>query len=360
LTNAETNFDETFFKHPLREASLYRNTFPIPSLLYKKGKKCGKKNDSQYIDYKNSHCNAFRLKDRIELNNKKIDELKANIEVIAEKIAKRINEGEQDIKDREEKIQEKSHESYVFWRDKFLIFIAWLLGKSIQVSEGVINKFFSFIYVSLRNWSGTFAGFVIIVCTVAFIYFIFGSKRRKNNVSSSQSTTSDNIFDYNSSSFKSISNFYPSSISNFYPSYMNAFSSFIDDVSSTAGRIDGAIKELTENLPDDIERENDENSRGADNLYHFNGRDLNISNNVNNYNVNAVYSIYKPTNIIQKNFELQWKKVKQDNKNESKYVLDCQGDDKKEYLESNCSLKIKPEIVEEPIEPEKEKYIIPI
>jgi len=293
------------------------------------------------------------LDDRIKLNEKKIKELNKNIEKIDKIIYDEVKLAREEIKIYEDVNAKINRVSYDYWREKILTGLTFVINRVIDRSTGTIyaslDKFLDLLRIFFGKWSGPFAGFVIFIVIVLVVFVAFGKRRNNNNIrTGQQATTSDNIFDYNSYLFGYFTNDSLSSFTNV---------SLFSDLSLFVTNVNEGVKSLTEVLPDDIARENDENSRGADNLYHFNGRDLNISNNVDNYNVNAVYSIYKPTNIIQKNFELHWKKVKQDNINESKYVLDCQGADKNEYLEANCSLKIKPEIVEEPIEPEKEIYI---
>jgi len=340
-------------------ASAYCETFPIASVLYEKSKDCGENKDKlgQYIDMNNSDCKTFKLNDRILLNKKKIGELEGSVVKIEESIKISLETAIQEIKDMENKKEERKRANYIWWKEFFIAGLGRLGDKTTGAIYSTLHFFINGMSILLSKWTSTFSGFVIFVIIVILIYFIFGTKRNKNNnfgsgqqttsnnFGSGQQTTSNNIFDYNSYFFQSISNNY---------------NSFIGDMSSTTNRLNSVVNELTQDLPDDIVRENDENSRGADNLYHFNGKDLNFSNKVDNYNVNAVYSIYKPTNIIQKNFEIQWKKVNEGNGNESKYVLDCIGDDKKDYLEPNCSVKIKPVIQPEPIEPEKEIYITQI
>jgi len=295
------------------------------------------------------------LDDRIKLNEKKIKELNKNIEKIDKIIYDEVKLAREEVKKYKDINDAFSRVSYNLWREKSLSGLTFLINKSTGTIDASLDKFLDLLGIFFSKWSRPFVGFVFFIVIVLVVFVAFGKRRNNNNIGTGQqATTSDNIFDYNSYLFGYFTNDTLSSFTD-VSSFTNV--SLFSDLSLFVTNLNEGVKSLTEVLPDDIARENDENSRGADNLYHFNGRDLNISNNVDNYNVNAVYSIYKPTNIIQKNFELHWKKVKQDNINESKYVLDCQGDDKKEYLEANCSLKIKPEIVEEPIEPEKEIYI---
>jgi len=350
LEKANTDFNVMYNDYNITDNALtYYETYPIASVLYKKIKDCGEntENIGQYIDMNNSDCKTFRLNDRIKINNKKIKELEDNIKVYEKAVNKYIEDARQEIKDNEKKKEEKSYADYLYFKQKVLEGINILVDKTTGTIYVGVDKTLDFIRIFCNRWSAPFGGFVIFIIIVVVVYFGFSTKRNRNNNigTGQQSTTSNNIFDYNG---------------NFLTSFSNDLSLFMGDISLFAKNVDDSVKSLTEVLPDDIARENDENSRGADNLYHFNGKDLNIANKVDNYNVNAVYSIYKPTNIIQKNFEIQWKKVKDVNKNESKYVLDCQGDDKKDYLEPNCSVKIKPIIEPEPIEQEKEIYIKPI
>jgi len=350
LEKAKTDFSEEFGLEPIMDnPSTYIATYPIASVLYEKIKDCGEntENIGQYIDTNNSDCKTFRLNDRIKINNKKIKELEDNIKIYEKDINKYINRALQEIDDIDIEREEKSYADYLYIRQKALEFINILFNKTTGTIYVGVDKFFHFLSIFFNRWSSPFAGFVVFIIILVIVYFGFSTKRKTNNNigTGQQATTSNNSFDYND---------------NFFTSFTNDFSSFMGDISLFAKNVDNGVKSLTEVLPDDIARENDENSRGADNLYHFNGKDLNIANKVDNYNVNAVYSIYKPTNIIQKDFEIKWKKVKDVNKNESKYVLDCQGDDKKDYLEPNCSVKIKPVIEPEPIEPKKEIYIKPI
>ena len=349
LSTANTNFENEKmqdFDTSKWNTRKYFETFPFTSVLYQKQEpkiEDGvKKGEPKNISNINSKERPFIVEKRLEITGCIIEEFENNI--IEEKIKKKRNmiKANLQIENQDKDDNDKAFETDKEMNKKLyngvtqsvnILFVA--LGISAYLGSSTAGTIFSSL---MSKWSQPFAGFIILL-----IIFSVGYGMSVSRSSGSGNTGSDNTM--------SFSNFFNNDFSyNFF--------SYYDNIATMVKNVNDGVKGLTGDIPDDIDRENEESSRGADNLYHFNGKDLNISNNVDTYNVNAVYSIYKPKDIIQKNFKIPWKKVKDGNNNESKYVLNCEGNEK--YLENNCSVKIKKEIQPLEIKTEKEIYIQPI
>jgi hypothetical protein len=310
---------------------LYRETFPISSILYEKieGKYI---KESIKEEYKN-----FNIINILSKITEKLKELKKKLENEKYKKDKKIEEASALlIKANIEKLKNKKEKDIINQKERLKLFymIAGVVYNFITSKLPIFTKYFidkiaSFIhslFTTLNtNWSNVFAGFAIIGSFIILVTFLSSNNKSDNNKSSrrNSSSTTENNFGIPDFQLK---------INNMFAD----FNSFTKRMNDNATAVSETISSVTTATPDDITRIKLDNGRGADNLYHFNGKDLNKMNFKKGiYDENSVYSIYKPIDIKIKDFDIKWKSEKEENNN--KYVFDCEDTSMKDYFDKDCT-----------------------
>jgi hypothetical protein len=303
----------------------YRETFPISSILYKKkGEKYIKEST------KEEKKELFDINNILKEIKKKHTELKNNLEEKKKLMKNKKADASQSLLDDDKENKDTLEKRKIISQQQY-----WGLYMKIAdfiiASGPAIIKFFSdntgssikiFFSIFFGNWTNVFAGFVIVGSFIILVTILSSNKKSDNNKLSrrnSSSTTENNftIQDYLSNSY-------------------DTFSSFTKRMTDNVTAVSETISSVTTATPDDITRIKLDNGRGADNLYHFNGKDLNKMNLKKGiYDENSVYSIYKPIDIKIKDFDIKWKSEKEENNN--KYVFDCQDTSMKDYFDKDCT-----------------------
>jgi len=335
ISNIQTNLDTQIISSSVNLLS-YKETFPISSVLYNKiGDKYIKDTNEKSEERKKFNIN--NILDKIEEKQK---ELKRNLEnkkkIKEEKISdasKRLLDANiKNIKtkeDRDNTRDKRNWELYIMFLKSFyeiMIKNFPTIGKHIIDYLGAFMKTFVQIFIAfITNWTNVFAGFFIIGCFIMLVTYLSSKKKSDNNKSSiKNSSTSNNIFAF--SDFQLI-------IDNIFAE----FNSFTKRMNDNAISVSETISSLTTDETDDINRSELSTGRGADNLYHFNGKDLNKMESKNAiYSENSVYSIYKPIDIKNKNFNIKWKPEQE--KENTKYVFDCSDESMKDHFNKDCTV----------------------
>jgi len=328
ISDLDTNLDLSTI-NSIANLLLYRETFPISSILYKKkGEKYIKEATTD------EEKEPFNINNIFDIIKEKHKELKKNLEDKKGLMNKKMVDASQSLLDDDKQMRDTQDEKIKVAQKQNWDFYMRFGSASftfITTNGPAIIEFFSnntgssiktFFSIFFGNWTNVFAGFVIVGSFIIFVTILSSNKKSDNNKLSrrnSSSTTENNftIQDYLSNSYDS-------------------FSSFTKRMNDNVTAVSETISSVTTATPDDITRIKLDNGRGADNLYHFNGKDLNKMNFKKGiYDENSVYSIYKPIDIKIKDFNIKWKSEKEENNN--KYVFDCEDTSMKDYFDKDCT-----------------------
>jgi len=331
ISDLQTDLDLEQIKS-IANLLLYRETYPISSVLYEKI--AGK-----YIrDSKIEEYNKFNIDEISVVIEKKISELNNNLnDKITKKNEKmlvasnRISEANiKKLETKEERNIVKQKQNWEFFLKIASASYEFIINYFPTFLKFIINNIGTFIHalftVFMTKWTKVFAGFAIMVAIIILFTYLSSKNKSDNNKSSiKNSSTTENIFTLPDFQLK---------IDNMFAE----FYSFTKRMSDNATLVSETISSVTTADPDDINRSKLPMGRGADNLYHFNGKDLNKMESKNSmYSENSVYSIYKPIDIKNKNFNIKWKSEKE--QENSKYVFDCRDESMRDHFNGDCTVK---------------------
>jgi len=310
---------------------LYRETFPISSILYKK------KGDIYIKEAKtDEEKKPFDINNILVKIKEKHEELKTKLKEKKELMNKKMVDASQDLLDdttkkedtreaRRTVNQKQTWDFYMRFGSATFTFFTTNTPAIIEFfSNNTGSSIKTILSIFFGNWTNVFSGFVIIGSFIIFVTILSSKKKSDNNKLSrrNSSSTTENYFTT------------PDFLSNSY----DTFSSFTQRFNDNVSNVTDTISSLTNPEPDDINRIKMVNGRGADNLYHFNGKDLNKMKFKNGiYDENSVYSIYKPIDIKIKDFNIKWKSEKE--QENSKYVFDCRDESMKDHFDKDCTAK---------------------
>lgn len=331
ISYLQTNLEVSIIKN-IENLLLYRETFPISSILYEK-------TNSKYItDFENvEDYKKFNINKISDKNDEKLNELKEKLKNKKDKKDKKIEDASAllieanivKLKNKKEKDIRNQKERWDLFKIIAGVVYNFITSKLPTFTKYIIDKIASSIHslftTLTTNWSNVFAGFAIIGSFIILVTFLSSNNKSDNNKSSrrNSSSTTENNFGIPDFQLK---------INNMFAD----FNSFTKRMNDNATAVSETISSVTTATPDDITRIKLDNGRGADNLYHFNGKDLNKMNFKKGiYDENSVYSIYKPIDIKIKDFNIKWKSEKEENNN--KYVFDCEDTSMKDYFDKDCT-----------------------
>jgi len=333
ISDLETDLDVSIIKS-ITNLLLYRETFPIPSLLYEKNnnkyirdtipdsekrKKFNVEIILEQINNKKDELNK-NLKNKKEIKKEKTDIastliLEANIEKLKTKESRHILRTQRNW----ELFNKISSSVYDFIINNFPTFLKYIID--------YIGGFIHTLFVTFNSkWTNVFAGFVIVGAFIMLVNYLTSKNKSDNNKSSRRnSSTTENMFALPDFQLK-------------IDNMLAEFNSVSKRINDNVTLVNETISSVTTADLDDINRSKLPTGRGADNLYHFNGKDLNKMNLKNGiYDENSVYSIYKPIDIKNKEFNIKWKSEKEEEN--SKYVFDCSDESMKDHFNGDCTVK---------------------
>jgi len=332
ISNIQTNLDSQIISSSANLLS-YRETFPISSVLYEKI-------SDNYIkdtDENSEERKKFNIKNILEKIEEKQKELKNNLEnkknikeaKILDASKRLLDANIKKIETKEERQKTKDKQNWelftMFIKSSYELMIKNFptIGKHIIDNIGTFIK--TIFNALITNWTNVFAGFFIVGCFIMLVTYLSSKNKSDNNKSSvKNSSTSNNIFAFSD---------FQLTIDNIFAE----FNSFTKRMNDNAISVSETISSLTTDEIDDINRSELSTGRGADNLYHFNGKDLNKMESKNGiYIENSVYSIYKPIDIKNKNFNIKWKPEQE--KENTKYVFDCSDESMKDHFNKDCTV----------------------
>ena len=332
ISNIQTNLDSQIISSSANLLS-YRETFPISSVLYEKI-------SDNYIkdtDENSEERKKFNIKNILEKIEEKQKELKNNLEnkknikeaKILDASKRLLDANIKKIETKEERQKTKDKQNWelsiMFLKSSYELMIKNFptIGKHIIDNIGTFIK--TIFNALITNWTNVFAGFFIVGCFIMLVTYLSSKNKSANNKSSvKNSSTSNNIFAFSD---------FQLTIDNIFAE----FNSFTKRMNDNAISVSETISSLTTDEIDDINRSELSTGRGADNLYHFNGKDLNKMESKNGtYSENLVYSIYKPIDIKNKNFNIKWKPEQE--KENTKFVFDCSDESMKDHFNKDCTV----------------------